>query len=143
MPRQSRCRVCRDGAAKAAAGPRRGRSSASRPPQRPGVTMPTAVRPHETLSARFSWFPLARYVGPKRGDLIIVQDPAPGRHLAVLARFHGVEKSRLVVRKLAQVGRDRAGVEQPRTVTMRAMCRVACLALVDQRLIRNATRLRR
>src|SRR5258705_11874060 len=93
--------------------------------------------------ARSSWISPARHIGPKTGDLLVAQEVAPRRHLAVLAQLHRGEEALPVVRKPAQVGRDRAGVDHVEAVAVRAFLGKGCLALVNLRLICASIRWRR
>src|ERR1700694_6191140 len=85
--------------------------------------------------ARSSLIAPARHIGPQGRYLIVAQKVAPGRHLAVLAQLHRGEEALFVVWKLAQIGRDRAGIDHVGAVAVRAALSEGRLALVDLRLI--------
>src|SRR3984893_18962368 len=92
--------------------------------------------------ARSSWISPARKIGPQIRDLIVAQEVAPRRHLAVLAQLHRGGEAFLVVRELAQIGRDGAGIDHVGAVAMRAFLSECTLALVDLRLTGVSTLLR-
>src|SRR6266700_2724217 len=89
-----------------------------------------------------SWISPARHIGPQMRYLIVAQEVAPRRHLAVLAQLHRGEEAFLVIRKLAQIGRDRAGIDHVGAVAVRAFLSEDRLALVDLRVISASILLR-
>src|SRR5260370_33702263 len=85
--------------------------------------------------ARPSWIPPARYKGPDIGDLVFAQNIAPRRHLAILALLDRGDEARPVVRKCAQVRRDRAGVDHIWAMAVRAILGISSFAQIDLCLI--------